>query len=805
MTRIDHLRAYMWTVILVAAPLVAFAVRAAVHGYSDMPSGTILAITAIFCVILIVGELWPIPVSRGRKAGDEITVSSTFGFGLLFVAPVFVAIAAQAVALTIDAISRRRPLDRLLFNIAQYAIAFLGARLVYALAAGRAFTPVDPVPSPDLLATVPAGLVFLLINNTLVAVAVSISVQMRLRQVLVDDLRWQFTTSAPLLGLGPLAVHAMMWTPAAIVLLLMPIVALHHSGTMAMRREAEALRDALTGLANRAMLHSAGDDALSKSTGGTALLLLDLDHFKDINDTLGHDVGDQMLRAVAQRLLELTGERDLVARLGGDEFVVLVSNVDDVGSVVGLAERLCATVREPVDLGGVSLTVGCSVGIALAPEHANTTADLLRRADIALYDAKVMRGSTAVYDKAADRHSAAHLSLHADLRKALEDPTCDQIWVAFMPQIDVATGAIRSVECLVRWLHPERGELGPDVFVPIAENTSLIDLLLARVLDRSLAELVAWERAGRVMTACVNLSARQLSDLSLPETIRLHLARHGVAPNRLVLEITETRLIADPERSAAIIRDLHRLGVQISVDDFGTGYSSLAYLQQLAVDELKIDKSFVMRMDDPDNATIVRSTIELGHNLGYRVVAEGVADEATAVRLAAMGCDVLQGFFVGMPVASVEFARVVAAAEAWGHGALPVWRDDLVARRRAFDVQAAAGGAGLRAVPAAGDRLAVSAGGDGRAVSAGGDRRAVSSGGDRRALSHAAERGAFGDPADRRAFAEAAPAAAGQRDEPIAGPVRQSVEPAAGRRPALLRRSPAIPSARTSEEDLACS
>jgi diguanylate cyclase (GGDEF)-like protein len=653
------LRVYMSVVVVLALPLIALVARQALAGYGVTLNGHNGPIVALLSVVLIVGEMWPIPVARGQEAGDEITVSSTFGFALILVAPVFFAIAAQAIALAIDCAVRGRPWGRLPFNVAQYSLAFASARLVYGMLAGQTFLPHYPLPDPDLLAALGAGSAFLLVNNLLVGMAVAISVQLRLRRVLIGDLAWQITTSAPLLGLGPLAAQAMSWTPASIVLLVIPIVALHYSGTIAMRREQEALRDTLTGVANRTMLTSATQRALSESAAQTAMLLLDLDHFKDINDTLGHAVGDEMLKAVAARLSAEVGPNDLVGRLGGDEFVVLNRNVTSSQSAQDLAERLCAAVREPVVLNGVTLTVGCSVGIALAPQHADSATELLRCADIALYTAKATRDTAVVYDRHGDRHSAALLGLHADLRAALESDSDDQVWIAFQPQLTLATGEIESVECLARWRHPTLGDVPPDTFVPIAESTSLIDLLLRRVLDHSLRQLAEWDLIGLNLTACVNLSARQISDISLPVIISQHLGRHGIQPNRLVLEVTESRLMSDPEHSAHILREVKKLGVQVSIDDFGTGYSSLAYLQRLAFDELKIDKSFTRQLRESGDSTIVRSTIDLGHNLGLRVVAEGVEDQQTATHLAEIGCDLLQGYLVGRPVPASEIPGCV--------------------------------------------------------------------------------------------------------------------------------------------------
>jgi predicted signal transduction protein with EAL and GGDEF domain len=369
-----------------------------------------------------------------------------------------------------------------------------------------------------------------------------------------------------------------------------------------------------------------------------------------------------MLIAIADRLRANSGPGHLVARLGGDEFVVLARGLPNDHSAVALAERLCAAVREPVLLHGVTLSVGCSVGIAFGPQHADNVSDLLRCADIALYDAKVTRDTAAVYRKQDGRHSPARLGLHADLRTALENDQDTEVSVAFQPQYDLGTAAVTSVECLARWRHRELGDVSPSIFIPIAESTSLIDLLFSRVLRVALRQLAQWDDLALHLDACVNLSARQLSDSSLPATVHRHLTEHGIAAHRLILEVTESRLISDPERSAHIIGELHGLGVQISIDDFGTGYSSLSYLQRLAVDELKIDKSFTLKLDETGDDTIIRSTIELGHNLGLRVVAEGVETPAAVERLTRMGCDRLQGFLIGPPVPALELPPIAGAS-----------------------------------------------------------------------------------------------------------------------------------------------
>ena len=654
------LRLFMWVVTALAAPLVALtAWQAAAH--LDGLDAHLVIVIALFSLVLVAGELWPIPVARGEEGGDEITVSSTFGFALLLVVPVFFTVLAQTIALALDWKLHGRQWHRLPFNVAQYALAFAAARGAYALAAQEPFTGIADGP-PDLFGAVVAGATFLLLNNGLVAVAVASHLQVPVWKVLAEDVTWQLMTSAPLLGLGPLAAQAAQWTPASVVLLLIPIVALHRSGHTAMKREQEALRDPLTGLANRTLLASAAERALQSATGTTAMLLIDLDHFKDVNDTLGHAVGDELLIAVSQRLQAEAGPGDLVARLGGDEFVVLARRCAGPQEAEDLARRLGEAISQPYRVQGVVLTVGCSVGIGLAPDHVGDVEGLLRCADVALYAAKDTRGTHALYDRHTDQHSAALLGLQADLRAALEDPEDQQISVVYQPQLDLHTGRVSAVECLVRWRHPELGNLLPDNFIPMAESTSLIDSLMRRVLHLALAQLAAWSREGLDLSLAVNLSARQLSDLTLPTTVLDVLQQHDVSPDRLLLEVTESRLMSDPERSVQILSRLQALGVSLSIDDFGTGYSSLAYLQRLAVDELKIDKSFILGLGEPGNAAIVRSTIELGHNLGLRIVAEGVEDQASADALAGMGCDMLQGYFLGRPTVAADLRAVLLAA-----------------------------------------------------------------------------------------------------------------------------------------------
>ena len=419
----------------------------------------------------------------------------------------------------------------------------------------------------------------------------------------------------------------------------------------------EASHDPLTGLANRVLLNSVIQERMRDAQRTTALLLLDLDHFKQINDTLGHAAGDLVLVEVARRLRRAVRGGDVVARLGGDEFAVLLTDLESPGQAEPVATQLLAALSQPVDYEGLHLSVDASLGIACHPDDALDAEELFRRCDVAMYQAKGERGSWLRYDPLRDDTSVQRLALVGELRMALED----QITVHFQPQIDLASGTIVGAEALVRWEHPERGLLHPGEFIGVAEQSGLVRPFTLRVLELAIAECVAWQRPGRSVSVAVNLGARTLLDAALPEDIAGLLARHGLPPQSLVLEITETTAASELEIVEDVLGQLRRLGVEISVDDFGTGYSSLAFLQRTAVHELKVDRSFVsgMLVNDSDLA-LVRATVSLAHSLGARAVAEGVESQALQVALHAMGCDVAQGYHLGRPMPAEAFRTLLS-------------------------------------------------------------------------------------------------------------------------------------------------
>ena len=416
-----------------------------------------------------------------------------------------------------------------------------------------------------------------------------------------------------------------------------------------------ALHDTLTGLANRSLLRDVATQALTTSRrhdDHVALLLLDLDRFKEINDTLGHHHGDLLLALIGPRLRPALRPGDTIARLGGDEFVVLLPGVVDAAEALQIARSVLGLLDEVFAVEGVELDVGGSIGIAVSPEHGRDFETLLRHADVAMYAAKTNQTGATVYDPAHDANSPARLAMLGELRRGIDT---GQLVLHYQPQVDMDSGEVTGAEALVRWAHPTRGLLFPDEFIPLAERTGLIRPLTLAVLDQALAQAARWAQDGRPLAVAVNLSARSLLELTLRDDVAAALARHGVQGGMLELEITESTVMADPERALVVLRSLTELGVTVSIDDFGTGYSSMAYLQRLPVHGLKIDRSFVTDLGGDVNEVIVSSSIDLARSLGLHVIAEGVEDRSTWDRLARLGCHTGQGYYLSRPVPAEVF------------------------------------------------------------------------------------------------------------------------------------------------------
>jgi diguanylate cyclase (GGDEF)-like protein len=426
------------------------------------------------------------------------------------------------------------------------------------------------------------------------------------------------------------------------------------------RLQSDATHDALTGLPNRALLSQQMQHALDRAQEGCAVaaVLLDLNRFKEVNDALGHHIGDQLLRVVGDRLSDLGIDGLLVSRLGGDEFALLLPpSTTPVLSGMQVAQAIHESLARPIVLSDVIISTEASIGIAVASEGQSHT-DLLRHADTAMYAAKGSGLPWEIYAPELDRGRTERMALLSDLRRAIEH---DELHVHYQPKLDLRSGLITSVEALVRWTHPTLGALAPDVFIPLAESTGLIEQLTAVVLEKALQQCRAWELQGLNLAVAVNLSARNVNNPNLPDQVAAALARSGVSAAHLILEITESSVMGDPERTVPTLNRLVELGITLSLDDFGTGYSSLAYLQRLPVREVKVDRSFVLGMSHPlegrASAALVRSIISLGSSLGLRIVAEGVETQEVVDRLQALGCHVVQGYHVGRPVPGPDIVR----------------------------------------------------------------------------------------------------------------------------------------------------
>jgi diguanylate cyclase (GGDEF)-like protein len=663
------LSAYIWSVIATGALcLIVSLVNAPIHeafgadAWGEYPSqGLVLTLLVI---TVIVGELRPVPVPRGGDVADMITISTTFVLALAIVGPVSLALVAQGVAVLIDdLISRRSPL-KIAFNVSQYVITVFLAHAAFALVSGTdVFGPYAEFEhgSLALLGALAAAFTFLLVNQALVSTVVAIASQQSIRPVFLADLRFQAMTAGVLAVLAPVAALIIQTQPLMLPLLIAPVAAVHNSARLAVAMGRQARHDALTGLANRELFRERSVRALEeaqRNSNSLAIMMIDLDHFKEINDTLGHQVGDELICEVAHRLEEARPEGATVARLGGDEFAVLLPDIPDLSVAEDVATYLLSVLGKSFSVGGVRLVVQASLGIALAPDHGDDVHTLMRRSDIALYEAKRERARFVAYTKEDEEaHTPQRLTTLSDLRSAVED---DQLFLVYQPKVNIATGEVRGVEALVRWNHPTRGIQFPDTFIPLAENTGLIAPITFFVIERALRQVRTWLEEGLELSVAVNLSVRHLTDMSLPDRVAVALERWGVPPSKLIIEVTESSIMTDPKRAGVVLQQLRRIGVDVAIDDYGTGHASLNYLKQFDIDELKIDKSFIMNLDlESSDAIIVASTVELGHNLGLRIVAEGVEDAATLEWLSGLGCDIAQGYHIGRPMAPEAVVELV--------------------------------------------------------------------------------------------------------------------------------------------------
>ena len=524
--------------------------------------------------------------------------------------------------------------------------------------------PTSLIDSADLPWMAATWVVYFLVNNTLVA-GVSADEGQTFGEAFFEDIWYYVLTHSAVFVLSPVVALVALGPWQLLPLFLVPLFAVYKAAAISREKDHAASHDALTGLPNRRLMADRAREAVAaaeREGTGAAVLLLDLNRFKEINDTLGHAAGDQVLQIAAQRIRTAVRPGDTVARLGGDEFAIVLPDLDDALPAVEVAGRVRASLREALHLDDAVLAMDVSIGVSLYPEHGGDVEDLLRRADVAMYLAKENRTHIEVFRADHESASTGRLSLLGALRRAIDDR---DIVVHYQPIVTVPTFDVVGMEALVRWNHPVRGLLPPSEFLPVAESSGLMHRLTRLVLEDAIAQAAVWRAHGHHLPVSVNVSLRDLAGPSLVESCEQILAQHGLTGDALQLDITERLLMAEPDTVARQVEALAERGVRLSLDDFGTGFASLVMLRRLPVDRLKIDSSFVRRLGiGDDDRAIVASIIDLAHALGMTVVAEGVETAMVWQRLNELGCDTAQGWHIGrdMPADEAsEWLRVHAA------------------------------------------------------------------------------------------------------------------------------------------------
>ena len=642
--------------------VVAAGLASVSYAFTELPEQIRIA-PAGLCVIAVLAiavdsQSFTAP---GRGPGSTVFPSIAFTFALLLGWGLAPAVAVQAAAVIVSAIRLRHAPWRAAFNAGQYALALAAASWVLRLGGVSGLASAQEVNTGAVAAIVGAACAWFTVNDLLVTTAVWLRFGGRWRHMIKRRLREYTMSTLALLALGPLVVGASAVSPSLVPLMLIPLYSVNQWARSSEEERRKSMYDDLTGLPNRRALFAemiqqarSYAERSSRAPGDhrrMALLLLDIDQFKRVNDALGHTVGDRLLGAVAERIRECIGSDGFVARLGGDEFAVLAPRLVDPAAARVLAQRVADALAEPVTLDGLPLDVTASIGVAIHPDHGTDNANLLRHAEVAMYDAKDRASTFAVYTPESDQNSPERLQLVAELRRALEVSRPDEIQLYYQPQVDMHTGAVVGVEALLRWQHPKRGAVSPEHLIRVAEHTAVMRLLTSRVIEDAIGQLAKWRAQGLNLRVSINVSVRDLHRPELVDHLSSMLTDRGVSPNQVQLEITEGALMADPRRVLVTLHRLDRLGVALSLDDFGTGYSSLQHLRRLPLAEVKIDRSFVLGMaTDPDDAAVVGSIIDLARALGLRVVAEGVEEDSTRRMLINGGCEVAQGWFYARPM-----------------------------------------------------------------------------------------------------------------------------------------------------------
>lgn len=611
---------------------------------------------ALFWVIggmILAGEIWRI-ATPGRSGADAPAVSQTISVAALLFWGLPVAVLLRAAAIIVVGLAQRQSVQRVAFNAAQISLSLGAADLVLLLAGVRhGDHPWVPLGSALWILAF-AGVAYFVVNFCLVASAISLAARTPILEIVRANLPYQAMASVILFGTVPLVAVAMRNGPLMVALFAFPLGTVYFSAAMSVQREHQANHDELTGLLNRKLLARRSAEALAKAaSSGTqaGFLLIDLDRttgLKQVNDTLGHAVGDRLLQVVAHRLAHSVRPGDVVARLGGDEFAVLLPAVRDAAAAREVASRLRAALAEPLGLEAMTFHVEASIGIAMFPDDAATFEQLMQRSDVAMYVAKERRTGIERYQAQADRNSADRLALLGELRSAIHK---NEIELHYQPKVLLADEQVIGMEALARWCHPRRGVLEAAEFIGLAEQSHLTSELTAQLVDKALAQAARWWARGLCVQVSVNLPARDLIGLRLVDVVSQALRRHDLKPCAFRLDVDEQVLAGKGGQAAHALKSLAELGVGISLDDFGTGYSSLAQLTRLGVSEVKLAPSLVSGLPDCQERTLtVESLIRLAQSLRIRSIGEGVETEEVAAALRRIGCDGAQGWHFAEPL-----------------------------------------------------------------------------------------------------------------------------------------------------------
>jgi diguanylate cyclase (GGDEF)-like protein len=623
---------------------------------------------SLFGVLLVLAESRP-SLSLRFGEGGEITPGWAFAFALVLLGSPLGAVACSAVATLIADLVVRKSFLKILFNVSQVSLSLgLGALVLHVSGLDGPALSHGDISFVQSLGMILAGCVVLMTSAMSLFMVMSLSQGISLWIPVREGWLMSVSADGALLAMAPIFVVAVGYSLLLLPMLGVTSFIVYTSARQAIRQAHAASHDPLTNLCNRSAFSlaleqrlsaaDAGADSAARSSGSrphgeverTTLLLIDLDGFKEVNDRLGHATGDALLTAFAARMERTIPAGAIAARLGGDEFAVLLEGGGLPEQQLAVAHELRSKLSTSLQVDGFPLSIGMSVGVACAPDHGNTAEELLRCADAAMYRAKRFRTGVETYGTVGATRERGRIGLLGALSEAIED---NQLTLSYQPQMRMGSGTCDGVEALLRWRHPTLGSIPPGDFIAVAEHTDLIVPLTQFVLERAIADIVVLDQPG--VSVAVNISARNLQDRHFPDVVMRTLAGSGLSPQRLELEITETAIASDPERSRFAIDSLREAGVRISIDDFGTGYSSFVSLRDLEVDRLKIDRSFISRLaSGAKDAVLVRSIIAMAAELGLETVAEGIEDAATWELLQSLGCDVGQGFLLSYPLTFVE-------------------------------------------------------------------------------------------------------------------------------------------------------